>query len=97
MSDKEISANHKANSELSIKLRDVKLDFESGAGLVNILRGINLEITNGSKVSIVGPSGAGKSTLMMIIAGIESATSGQVNILNTDFSRKRCATVGIGQ
>ncbi|MBH66764.1 MAG: hypothetical protein CMM58_00260 [Rhodospirillaceae bacterium] len=86
MSDKEFSADHKANSELSILLRDVKLDLKSGAGLVNILRGINLEITNGSTVSIVGPSGAGKSTLMMVIAGIEATTSGHVNILNADFS-----------
>ena len=61
-----------------ITLDDVKLDLESGAGKVNILKGINLKICAGDSVSIVGPSGAGKTSLLMVIAGIEAISSGKI-------------------
>ena len=69
-----------------IDLRDVRLNLRSAAGEVNILRGINLHIERGETVSIVGPSGAGKSTLMMIIGGLENASSGQVHVAGSDLS-----------
>ena len=50
----------------------------SAAGPVNILRGIDLEIGTGDVVGIVGPSGSGKTSLLMVLAGLESATSGNV-------------------
>lgn len=50
------------------------------AGPVNILRGINLSIASGEVVSIVGPSGSGKSSMMMVVGGLERATSGTVSI-----------------
>jgi putative ABC transport system ATP-binding protein len=70
-------------------LRDVRLNLRSAAGEVNILRGISLEINAGDMVSVVGPSGAGKSTLMMLIGGLETATSGQVNVAGHDLSTMR--------
>jgi putative ABC transport system ATP-binding protein len=72
-----------------IDLRDVRLNLRSAAGEVNILRGINLEITAGDMVSIVGPSGAGKSTLMMLVGGLETASSGQVSVAGRDLSAMR--------
>jgi putative ABC transport system ATP-binding protein len=69
-----------------IGLRDVQLNLRSAAGEVNILRGISLDINAGDMVGIVGPSGAGKSTLMMLIGGLESASSGQVMVAGRDLS-----------
>ncbi|MFC4714377.1 ABC transporter ATP-binding protein [Planococcus dechangensis] len=43
-----------------------------------VLRDINLEIPKGQFVSILGPSGCGKSTLLSMIAGLTSATSGDI-------------------
>src|SRR5258708_835267 len=63
-----------------IQLRDVQLKLASAAGDVNILRGIGLEIAAGESVGVVGPSGAGKSSMMMIIGGLERATSGRVEV-----------------
>jgi putative ABC transport system ATP-binding protein len=72
-----------------IDLRDVRLNLRSAAGEVNILRGISLNISAGDTVSIVGPSGAGKSTLMMLVGGLETASSGQVNVAGHDLSIMR--------
>ncbi|WP_424932365.1 ABC transporter ATP-binding protein [Amaricoccus macauensis] len=49
-------------------------------GDVEVLRGINLEITTGELVVFVGPSGCGKSTLLRMIAGLERITSGDFSI-----------------
>jgi len=47
-------------------------------GATSVLKGIDLEIEDGSFVVFIGPSGCGKSTLLRVIAGLEDATSGQV-------------------
>ncbi|WP_227421524.1 ABC transporter ATP-binding protein [Pacificispira spongiicola] len=68
-----------------IELRDVHLTLGSLAGEVNILRGINLTVGKGETVSVVGPSGSGKTSMLMIVAGLERASSGQVTIGGIDF------------
>ena len=62
----------------AISLDDVHLKLASDAGEVNILRGISFAVAAGEAVGVVGPSGGGKSTMMMVIAGLERATSGTV-------------------
>ena len=69
-----------------IQIRDVKLDLGSKAGKVEILKGVSVDITSDTTVAITGPSGAGKSTLMMIIGGLEAATSGSIIIDNKNFA-----------
>lgn len=68
-----------------ISLKDVHLTLESRAGPVAILNGVGLEIEAGQTVAIVGPSGSGKTSLLMILAGLERATSGQVRVAGQDF------------
>ena len=82
----ETPPDNKKKSVPLISLDDVKLDLESGAGKVNILKGINLRIHEGDSVSIVGTSGAGKTSLMMVVAGIEAVSSGKINVSNHDLS-----------
>ncbi len=64
----------------SIRLDDVQVTLSSRAGAVEILKGIDLTIGKGEAVSIVGPSGSGKTTLLMVIAGLEGATGGNVEV-----------------
>jgi putative ABC transport system ATP-binding protein len=66
-----------------IQLDDVHVTLGSTAGPVKILRGIDLEVAEGSSVSVVGPSGSGKSTLLAVVGGIERPTSGAVKIDGT--------------
>jgi putative ABC transport system ATP-binding protein len=70
-----------------VSLEDIHLTLQSRAGAVDILRGISLEIGSGQAVAIVGPSGSGKTSLLMIIAGLEQATRGDVRVTDQDFSK----------
>ena len=52
----------------------------SGKRKVTALEGIDLSIARGEMVSIIGPSGSGKSTLLNLIGGLDTPTSGQIEI-----------------
>lgn len=69
-----------------VSLKNVELTLPSRAGAVNILRGISWSARQGRSVAVVGPSGSGKTSLLMVIAGLERATRGLVNIVGHDFS-----------
>ncbi|SFF48954.1 carbohydrate ABC transporter ATP-binding protein, CUT1 family [Aureimonas phyllosphaerae] len=60
----------------SLKLSRIVKTF----GPIEVLKGVDLEVKPGEFVVFVGPSGCGKSTLMRIIAGLETQTSGTVEI-----------------
>ena len=69
-----------------IRLEELELTLPSSAGPVEILRRIDLSVSAGETVSVVGPSGSGKSSMMMIIAGLERATSGKVTVAGQDLA-----------
>ena len=68
-----------------VVLDSLTLELESTAGLVNILRGIDLEVGRGETVSVVGPSGSGKSSMMMVIGGLERPTAGSVRVAGNNL------------
>ena len=59
-----------------VVLRDVVKRY----GLVEAVRGINLDIPDSSFVALVGPSGCGKSTTLRMIAGLEDISDGEISI-----------------
>jgi len=60
----------------SLSLKNINKSF----GDVEVLKDISLEVEDGEFVVFVGPSGCGKSTLLRIVAGLETASSGEVLI-----------------
>ena len=68
-----------------ILLQDLHLQLAGPAGSVNILRGIDLSVDAGETVSVVGPSGSGKTTMLMVIAGLERPTQGNIRVKGVDL------------
>ena len=59
-----------------IKLRNISKSF----GSTEVIKSLDLSVSNGEFITIVGPSGCGKSTLLRIIAGLENQSTGDVEI-----------------
>ena len=53
---------------------------------VNALAGVDLDVKEGEMIAIMGPSGCGKTTLLNCLSGIDSVTSGSIQINNTELS-----------
>ena len=62
-----------------VRVQDLYVSF----GSIEVLKGIDLEMLDGEFVVLVGPSGCGKSTLLRTIAGLESASKGDLYIGDT--------------
>ncbi|HEU4984672.1 MAG TPA: ABC transporter ATP-binding protein [Nitrososphaera sp.] len=74
-----------SDSQTVMKVDNVTKVFDSAAGRVAALRGVNISINKGEFVAIVGPSGSGKSTLLNIIGALDKPTSGKVYINDIDI------------
>jgi putative ABC transport system ATP-binding protein len=61
--------------------------YGQGPAEVTALGGVTLDICPGSFTAVMGPSGSGKSTLMHCMAGLDSATGGQVWLGDAEISR----------
>jgi putative ABC transport system ATP-binding protein len=86
-----------------VAVRNLHLTVPATAGPVNILRGIDLDITPGEAVGVIGPSGSGKTSLLMVLAGLERASGGSVRVAGhmvtamdeDSLARLRRETIGI--
>ena len=61
-----------------LTIKNLEKVYETDSEKLTVLKDLNLNVEEGSKIAIVGESGSGKSTLLNIIAGIDSVTSGTV-------------------
>ncbi|MEP7173703.1 MAG: ABC transporter ATP-binding protein [Aestuariivirga sp.] len=75
-------------TQAAVLLKNVTLTLPSRAGNVEILRGVDLSVNAGEAIGIVGPSGSGKTSLLMLIAGLERATSGTLEVAGTSLKDK---------
>ncbi len=73
-------------SEL-LKLNQVNLTYQTGIDNIKVLKDIDLKTMKKETISFVGESGSGKTSLIMLIAGLEKVTSGQIFFRNQDITR----------
>jgi putative ABC transport system ATP-binding protein len=63
-----------------ISLRNISRHYKSGDRSVHAVDDVSLEIGRGEFVAVTGPSGCGKSTLMHLLAGLDTPTSGEIEV-----------------
>lgn len=77
-----------AEREKILEVRDLNISFRTDSGIVNAIRGVNLDLYKGETIAIVGESGSGKSVttkaIMGIMAGNGSIDCGSINYTWTD-------------
>lgn len=71
---------------LVIKIRKITRDFKMGQEILQVLKGIDLDIEKGEYVALMGPSGSGKSTLMNMLGCLDTATSGSYELNGINVS-----------
>jgi len=72
--------NSETAPRAKIRLQDISKAFSTGGRRLAVLERVDLYAGEGEFVSLVGPSGCGKSTLLNVIAGLEAADSGTIDI-----------------
>jgi putative ABC transport system ATP-binding protein len=70
-----------------IKLRGVRKVYRRDTQEIPVLEGVDLDIPEGSFEALMGPSGSGKTTLLNLIAGIDSASAGSVEVNGVDLTK----------
>jgi putative ABC transport system ATP-binding protein len=63
-----------------LSVRDLTKSYRSAGEQVAVLRGVNLDISAGERVALTGESGSGKSTLLHLIAGLDRADGGEIEL-----------------
>jgi putative ABC transport system ATP-binding protein len=69
-----------------LRAKDLEKTYRSGDRSLTVLRDVNLHVAEGDFVAILGPSGSGKTTLLGLLAGLDSPSSGSVQIAGTDIA-----------
>src|SRR6185369_8336463 len=77
-----------ANPEkpIAVSIRNVSKSYQRGSQVVSVLEDISFNIEEGEFVALMGPSGSGKSTLLNLIAGIDSADTGSIEVGGVDIT-----------
>ena len=75
-----------------VSIRNLHKTYRRGPETVDVLHGIDLDIDQGDFVALMGPSGSGKTTLLNLIGGLDSPTSGEI-----DVGGKRIDQMSAGQ
>jgi len=84
--EKETDAAPNLSDGKPAKLRCAARGIKKAFGTTQILKGVDLEIPEGSFAVLVGPSGCGKSTLLRLVAGLELADEGTITLADRDVT-----------
>jgi len=80
---------HATDRPVVLRATELAKDYPMNGETVHALRGVSLTVRQGEYVAIVGPSGCGKSTLLQLLGGIDTPTSGSVEVDRVRLDRLR--------
>jgi NitT/TauT family transport system ATP-binding protein len=78
----------------AIQVTDVRKIYQTGRDAVEAVSGVSFTVEPGEFVAILGPSGCGKSTLLMMVGGLETITTGNIEVEGTRLDKPR-DTIGV--
>ena len=70
-----------------LKLKKINLKYQTGKDNISVLKDVNLTTKKKETISIVGESGSGKTSLIMLIGGLERATSGKIFFQDQELTK----------
>lgn len=76
-------------SETYIRTNELVKTYETPAGPLSVLRGINLNIDKGDFISLIGPSGSGKTTFLNMLTAVDTPTHGEVLVGDVQVTRAK--------
>ncbi|MEE4270543.1 MAG: ABC transporter ATP-binding protein [Thermoanaerobaculales bacterium] len=68
------------NEDALIRVRSLNKQYKRGSETIDVLQGLDLDVTSGDFVAFMGPSGSGKTTLLNLLGGLDVPTSGSVTV-----------------
>ncbi len=72
---------------MEVAIKSLTKTYHRGSEAVEVLTNLDLDIEKGSFEALMGPSGSGKSTLLNLIAGLDSPTSGTLQVAGADLNK----------
>lgn len=70
-----------------VSIRNLGKSYQRGPEKVDVLQGLDLEIAEGDFVALMGPSGSGKTTLLNLIGGLDTPSSGEIEVAGERIDR----------
>lgn len=74
---------------VAFEIRGLGKVYQTGAGAVHALRGVDLQVRRGEMLVLLGPSGSGKSTLLNILGGLDRASTGSIRFRDFELTSAR--------
>lgn len=74
-----------SGGECHISVRNLDKKYYRGNEVIDVLRGLNLDVEEGECIAFMGPSGSGKTTLLNLIGGLDTPTAGTVKVAGVEI------------
>src|SRR5580698_9393439 len=81
-----VRVDGKGSSDSLIKIRGLDKQYKRGGENIDVLQGLNLDVSKGEFIAFMGPSGSGKTTLLNLLGGLDVPTRGSITVAGDEIT-----------